>query len=64
VSIHQPKQPSRLADFIGVQLMAVAVKIGRTRAAKKRNLATLYEVGAVDGAAFQWAVQHYNLKDA
>jgi hypothetical protein len=45
-------------------LVALAIRLGRTKAARKRNLATLYEAGAITGAAFSAALKHYELEAA
>ena len=61
MSAHQPHPAQSFHDAAAGGLVALAVKLGRTKAARKRNLATLYEAGAITGAAFSAALKHYEL---
>jgi hypothetical protein len=53
-----------LGQAAGCALIALAVRIGVDDAARKTNLTTLYEAGAIDGATLQWALAHYGLRKA
>lgn len=48
----------------GAALIGLAVKTGSTPEARKRNLATLYETGAISGEAFALALKTYGLEAA
>ena len=53
-----------LHQACGVALIAIALRSGDTPAAKKTNLTTLYEAGAIDGRTLQWALSEYQLEAA
>ena len=53
-----------LHQACGVALMAYALRHGTDDSDKKTKLTTLYETGAIDGATLQWALAHYELREA
>lgn len=47
----------------GSGLITVASKMAKTKGQFKRNLATLYEAGAISGDVFAWCVKKWKLEN-
>ena len=62
MSAHQPHPAQSFYDAAAGGLVALAIRLVRTKAARKRNLATLYEAGAITRAVFYAALKHYELE--
>lgn len=49
-------------EAAGGGLIQTAWKLARNRVQFKRNLATLYEAGAISGDVFAWCITKYKLE--
>jgi hypothetical protein len=50
-------------EAAGSGLITVASKLSKTKGQFKRNLATLYEAGAISGDVFAWCVKKWKLEN-
>lgn len=57
----RPFGPQSFHTAAGIGLISLAIQLGRSPAARKRNLATLYEAGAISGDVFAWALARHEL---
>lgn len=53
-----------LSGAAAIALIALALRLGDDATAKKTNLTTLYENGAISGAELAWALAEYKLEAA